>query len=218
MKDHDSTTVDPLESLARPGLSERRHAAEQPTPAVAGAHSEQGLVDQCLDGNEDAWEKLFRRNQPFLLEAIRVLLRPGTADANLVEEIASRVWYALFRNGNRVLARYNPDNGQPLSAFLMGMARREILLYMRAERRKSARELAAARKMSRQRASEAEVAVLFSEFTAQLTESEREFIEDLLVDQSATKGNACHVRPSGNRVRQARRRLRLKLEAFLKME
>ena len=114
-------------------------AAVQPSCGRKAA-DDRLLVDQCLTGDETAWEKLYYRCHPALIKAIRYLLGNDNRDPNLVEEIAARVWYILLRNDGELLGRFDPDRDCRLQAYLIGFARNEILQYLRSERRRRSHE------------------------------------------------------------------------------
>ena len=109
----------------------------------ASAMQDRELVDSCLTGEARAWTLLYQHCQENLIRAIRLLIGRSSADLDLVDEIAARVWYALVRNDGELLARFDPSRGCRLTTFLAILARGEARQYFRAERRRRAREEAA---------------------------------------------------------------------------
>lgn len=201
------------------------------------------LVQRCLAGEAEAWDLLFRQAHPILLESARYLLGPNRRDDDLVEEIASRVWYALLRDNHRVLARYDAAENH-LGAYLFGVAKREIQQFWRAQRRRLTHESQGGqRNSSCDHAAELEASALLQEFLAQLNAGEQEFLAGFLLPARTPPAEPLPPSPSGNGrhngnataqhlatgnglasedgklsksgVRQRSRRLRLKLEAFL---
>ena len=67
------------------------------------------LAKRCLAGEVAAWEQLYAQCHEPLLVSIRIMLGSQSADANLVDEIAARVWYALVANDGELLSRYKPS-------------------------------------------------------------------------------------------------------------
>ena len=189
----------------------------KPVQATAQATAvEQRLVMRCLAGEEQAWEQIYRRCHPQLLEAIRFVLGGNGKDGHLVEEIAARVWYALVRNRARLLARYDAERDSSLSAFLMGLARIEMMRQRRSERRRKSHELTGGRRMlEEQGASDWEVFAMMDEFASTLTDREKEFLDDYLTSSSQNEDGEDSAQLSATNIWQRRHRIRSKLEAFL---
>jgi len=59
------------------------------------------------------------------------MLGPGRSDSSRVDEIASRVWYALVRNDGELFESFDPTRPKRLGASLREMARIEIMQYVR---------------------------------------------------------------------------------------
>jgi len=151
-------------------------------PIGRGPDADQELIDRCLDGEEKAWEQLYLQFHSRLVEAIKFLLGTEGQKVHLVDEIAARVWYALLRDDAKLLARFDVTRNCRLDAFLMGIARMEILRYFRSERRRQAHEIVGGRRLrDRQPVSDAQLVAMLDEFLCTLTEGEREFIEEYLV-------------------------------------
>jgi hypothetical protein len=134
-----------------------------------------------------------------------------------VEDIAARVWYALLRNGGRLLATYDPDQDSPVDAFLMGLARIEIMRHLRSERRRRAHELIGGRRrLEEERVSDWHLDSLMDEFTSTLTEGEKEFLESHLTASQEPEDDPDLSDMSSTSVWQRRHRIRFKLEGFLR--
>lgn len=183
--------------------------------AKSRAQADRQLIDRCLTGEDDAWQELFAQRHPGLLHASRSFL--GYAgNGELAEEIASRVWFALLRDGGRTLARFNPAQDQDFGNFLSGVARYEVLRHRRSERRRQSREtIAAQRTTPSRKVNDADVSLLLREFMATLASNEVGFMEECLLTPSAPNGHDSTRRLSQAAVWQRRHRLRLKLLAFL---
>ena len=173
------------------------------------------LIAQCLAGDCRAWETLYDRCHPLLTKSIRTLLGPDGQDPNLVDEIAARVWYTLLRDDARVLGRYNPKRDCRFVLFLVGLARYEILQYMRSERRRRHREfIGGQRALAECDVSEQQMAALISDFAVTLTRREREFLEKvLLVPYSEEESEETSAFSSTNKWQQSHR-IRCKARAF----
>ncbi len=169
-----------------------------------------------MAGEEPAWEQLYQQYHPQLVIAVKLLLGQDAGDLHLVDEMAARVWYTLLRDGGRLLASYDAERDSGLSAFLMGMARIEILRYMRAERRRRSYELIGGRKiLAEGRVPDWELATMMDEFTSMLTSQELEFMERFLLDEPGPEADADVVELPATSVWQRRHRLRLKLQTYL---
>ena len=87
-----------------------RHLPRQVEDASkAFLQADRQLVDRCLAGEVAAWEEFYAQCHDPLCTAIRIMLGRPHGDPNLVDEIASRVWYALVANDGKLLGRYSPD-------------------------------------------------------------------------------------------------------------
>ena len=181
----------------------------------AKAYAHGRLVQRCLAGDDEAWDRLYRECQPPLLAAIRLLLGEDSRNQDVVDEIASRVWYALFREDRRLLARYDPERHSLLEAYLMGLARIEWLRYARSEqRRQSVEFIGGCRSLAQLRVPDWEVAALLREFASQLTPGEQEFMEKALLAPREVEGDAITLSPTS--VWQRRHRIKRKLRQFLR--
>ena len=185
-------------------------------PSRGEARLDQRLAERCLAGNERAWEQLYQQCHPPLLRAVKLLLGQDAGDVHLVDEMAARVWYTLLRDGGRLLASYDADRDSNLNAFLMGMARIEIMRHMRAERRRRSYELIGGRKiLAEGRVPDWQLANMMDEFTSTLTPPELEFMERFLLDAPGSEADADVAEIPATSVWQRRHRLRLKLQAYL---
>lgn len=180
------------------------------------ARADQRLVKRCLAGEEKAWEQLYRQCHPQLVRAVKLLLGSDAGDVHLVDEMAARVWYALLRDGSRLLASYDADRDSRLSAFLMGLARIEIMRHMRSERRRRSHEFNGGRRtLAQGRVADWQVRTMIEEFRATLTPLERAFMEEFLLDAADPEGDGDGKEVPASSVWQRRHRLRLKLQEFL---
>lgn len=202
---------------ARPVDHRQSEGAVQEHVRVNGTAAEQRLVMRCLAGEERAWEQLYRKCHPELLETIKFLQGGEANDAHLVEEIAARVWFELLRDRARLLARYEPDRDSTLNAFLMGLARIEMMRHRRAERRRRLHERTAGHKSEEQQApSDWQVRSIIEEFMSTLTPREKEFMDDYLTSRVPSEESGNGDAFSTSNAWQQRHRIRTKLQAFLK--
>jgi hypothetical protein len=180
-------------------------------------HADREIVDRCLAGDERAWELLYRRWHPRLVKAIEFMLGAEAHDGHLIEEISARVWYAVLRNDKRLLASYNPERDSGFDAFLMGLARIEMMRHNREERRRQAHELRRGRnKLQRSDAADWQLAAMIGEFASTLSPIERDFFENHLTAPVELQSPSDAADLSASSIWQRRRRIRLKLEDFLK--
>ncbi|NQU20241.1 MAG: hypothetical protein HQ567_03090 [Candidatus Nealsonbacteria bacterium] len=189
---------------------------------LEGVEQDRKLIARCLAGDVKAWEDLYCRCHPALLSSIKILLGQGNSDANLVDEIAARVWYALVAEDGRLLARYDAERGCRLITFLAAIAKSQAKVLFRAERRRRIREQAASRSESdrQNRGKEPSYSTVdellssatMCEFLETLTPSEKGFLASSL-EKAQPKGEC--PPPQGRSVRQLRHRVREKLRKFL---
>jgi hypothetical protein len=173
------------------------------------------LVDRCLAGDVAAWEQLYRQCHTPLCGVIKSLVRPSGHDANLIDEIAAHVWYALVRNDGELLDRFVSGWNVPLTGFFAGLARIEMLHYFRAERRHHAREARTGRKCrGSMPLSDWQVDAMLDDFAATLTASEQLFLEKYLLSSDLEAAAADDSDISDASVWQHRHRIRSKLRAF----
>ena len=180
------------------------------------AEDDRRLIERCLAGDEQAWSELYRQQHPGLLKATKFVLGSDGKDPHLVEEIAARVWYAVVRDGGRVLAGFDPQRDRRLGVFLTGVARLEAKQQLRTDARRRARERARGRQgLGPQTVSPPEAAAVLNEFADSLTACERDFLDKFLL--TPVNGEDSTERPSltpANRW-QLRHRISQKVRRFL---
>lgn len=171
----------------------------------ADAWADRRLVDRCRAGEIAAWEQLYHQCHGPLVLAIKVFLGRYSAGDDLAEEIAARVWLNLVDDQGALLDRFDAERGCRLTTFLAALAKRDVLRYLRSERRRHARENASRPNVGSQRAlpppPDADFSVALDEFLDTLSLREREFCEAYLLanavraadDYSATnRWQLCH--------------------------
>lgn len=182
--------------------------------ADPGISDDQALVDRCCAGDEAAWAEVHARCQSHLVKQIRYTLGDRARDANLVEEIAARVWYGLVADDGYLLARFQPEKGAGLGKYLAAIARFEVLRHQRGEFRRRRREQAtqAARQSARDDRPLADMAIDVQEFVPQLTPREKEFFHYVLLGKDESR-----MQISAPNAWQLRHRIRRKLLSFLEL-
>lgn len=179
-----------------------------------GPRQDQQLVERCLTGDVAAWEELYAQCHAPLLALIRGMLR--SADSNLIDEIAARVWYVLVANDGALLTRFDPTRGNRLITFMRAIARDEATRYFRTEIRRRERETIATRQRSIEAKSEDPVPhFLVDEFLTTLSPGDRSFCLQHVLATSAQDGGIPTARPASW---QQTRRLYRKLLVFLGRE
>jgi DNA-directed RNA polymerase specialized sigma24 family protein len=173
---------------------------------------DQKLVDNCIAGDVAAWSRLYQQCHDRLLSGLRVFLGPAGQDANLVEEIAARTWYALVRNGFALLSRFDAKHGCRLTTFLSVLAKNEARQLLRSERRRKSREQVASRPETEVPKAHNLGSISDAEFIATLTPAERTYCTQVLF--------AGHEEPGATDYSQVnqwqlRHRIRKKLEGYL---
>ena len=180
---------------------------------VAGVHADSLLAERCLAGEPAAWEQFYAQCHDPLLVSVRIMLGPQSSDANLVDEIAARVWYVLVANDGELLARYKPDQGGRLITFMRALAKDQMVRYIRAEIRRRGRELTALREKPQHQGQDAGQPVnSLAEFLGTLTPHEMAFCGDCLL---AEPSGAVQQKYSKSKIWQLSRRIRSKLLQFL---
>ena len=138
------------------------------------------------------------------------------SDANLVEEIAARVWYALVANDGELLARYDSTRGARLITFLRALAKDEIVRHFREEIRRRNRELSVLRDRPQhhqhQEKTLGQQVSSLAEFLCTLTPQERNFCSDYLLAEPAAEGPY-----SSTSIWQLSHRVYHKLRGFLNL-
>lgn len=190
-------------------------AATNSKPMSVLAQRDCQLIHRCLAGDVSAWSEIYREFHDSLLVSIRRNLNRAGSDANLVEEIAARVWYSLIKNGFDVLAKFDVSRGCRLSTYLSIVAKNEIRLLFRSERRRRSRErLASKPDITFENLIESDQLKSDGEFLVTLSGSERAFFLDVLV-ASPTDRKATEQRYSNENNWQLRHRIRKKLELYI---
>ena len=179
-----------------------------------GCRQDQQLVERCITGDVTAWEDLYTQCHAPLLALVKGMLH--TADANLVDEIAARVWYALVANDGELLTRFNPSRGARLITFMRAIARDEAKRYFRTEVRRREREAIATRERSTSATPDGPSSyVLIEEFLTTLSPDDRTFcLQHALAPSSPDIGGP----PTEDARWQHTRRLYKKMLAFLGRE
>jgi hypothetical protein len=210
-RSHFDTGESPVESSS--GKQPCVEAGEKDDADREGIRADGLLTKRCLAGEVAAWEQLYAQCHEPLLVSIRIMLGSQSADANLVDEIAARVWYALVANDGELLSRYKPSRGARLITFMRVRANSEIVRYIRSEVRHHKRELAALRERPQYQGHDgAQPVNVLAEFFGTLTPREQVFCsEHLLGESSDVLGAAC----STSNFWQLSHRIRRKLLRFL---
>lgn len=145
------------------------------------------LAQRCVAGEVRAWEELYSQCHGSLVNTISSVLRGRSNDANLADEIAAQVWYALVAHDGELLTRYDTKYNARLITFLRTIARDLMCRHFRSERRREVRETKASGRRPRHHASELDqLEVSLDEFLASLSPSEQQFCAEFLLDQPDT--------------------------------
>lgn len=167
------------------------------------------LVFRCLNGDQTAWERLYHQCQPGLLHLIRARLGGRSADADLIEEVASAVWSSLLDRDCSRLRRYDPSRGYRFLTYLAALARHEVRRLLR---HRSSPGLPPELSVP---PSDCSTETLLGEFLAILTPRERQFCKfHLLASETSTDPAAF----SQANVWQLRHRVHQKLKNFAQIE
>ncbi|MBN2292706.1 MAG: sigma-70 family RNA polymerase sigma factor [Pirellulales bacterium] len=174
------------------------------------------LAKRCVAGEVAAWEELYSQCHDPLLFSIEVMLGPGNADKNLVDELAARVWYTLIKDDAKLLSKYDYRRGAQLITFMMPVAKSELSRYFRDEKRREKRERIALAGKTPHDTSHPDMSL--AEFLPTLTRREREFYDDNLLGYPVNGSNSATGTFSLANARQLKHRIRTKLLKFLGYE
>jgi len=160
-----------------------------------------------------AWRRLYSEFQGPLTASIKAHLRPERLDPSLIDEISARVWYLLVQNNFELLDRFDVNRGCRLTTFLSMLARTQLRIFFRSEKRRRVREREAYRPeiVSPLEAIPCEGNLSEQEFVSTLTSAERAFYEQVLVSHENSSG-ATYGAPETS---QLRHRIKKKLTNFL---
>ena len=128
------------------------------------------------------------------------------SDANLVDEIAARVWYSLVANDGKLLKHYTPARKASLITFMRAVARDKIKRHVRSEVRRRQREAAALwRKSGRRDNAHESISDSINDFLATLTPREQEFCHEFLfrpqkeaAESTGPDPRICRLQTSGS--------------------
>jgi len=177
------------------------------------------LAKRCVAGEVPAWEELYAQCHEPLQFSIQVMLGPGNADLNLVDELAARVWYAMIKDDAKLLSKYDSRRGAQLITFIMSVAKSELSHHFRDEKRREKRERIALHGKSTHHSSyEEQTAASLAEFIPTLTNREREYYEDHLLGYPGNGDGSAAGAFSLSNAQQLKHRIRSKLLAFLGYE
>ena len=165
-----------------PSLISLLQSTPNETSASLAVERDRLLVDRCLAAEPEAWTELYERFHRGLMASIQLMFGPRQLDADVVEEIAARVWYAIVANRGALLSRFDPDRNCRLSTYLAAIARSEARGLFRSERRRRRRETIASRpNWESDFAAEQYTQAEIDEFLKTLTPREREFCAEVLL-------------------------------------
>jgi len=206
----------PLVNQQRPPIAGLQLTVSNSNQKIPGpVAQDRALVERCLAGEVAAWSEIYRQFHDTLLASIRSFLGKSGQDANLVDEVAARTWYAVVKNDYELLGKFDPRHGCRLSTFLSVLAKNETRVLFRSERRRKSREQQASRsELHAQPAAESPKDMADDELLITLTPAEKTFYLDVLVAQPKDREQAEQAYTAQN-LWQLRHRIRKKLERFI---
>lgn len=179
-----------------------------------GCRQDRQLIERCLAGNVTAWEGLYAQCHTPLFALVRGMLH--TADADLIDEIVARVWYALVADDGALLTRFDPARGARLITFMRTIAQNEAKKYFLAEVRRREREVIATRERSASETLDGLSShIVMEEFLTTLSPGDRIFC---LQHVLATCPSGIIGDPTEGARWQHTRRIYKKMLAFLRQE
>lgn len=173
------------------------------------------IIEKCLTGDGTAWQELYSRYRPSLLNSIHKKLGGKANNADLVEEIAARVWFSLVWRDYQRLRVYEKRRAG-FKTYLASLARQQIQLYYRERQRQSKREVPLSGSDHRCRDDAIwPPAAAQEEFIAILSHREKQYFEQHLLANAAEAEST--FLSSANRWK-LRQRILAKLKAFLERD
>ncbi len=196
------------------------HAASAPAVGPPGgvgrrgeAAADSALWARCLAGDEAAWDEFYQARTPELRRLVGCFLAANRRDAETIEEIVARVWYALVCDEARLFRRCFIEPCVCRCRFLAGIVRNEVRRYVRceSERARHGRQFAlGCAGCGESPPSSLEFGSLLNEFASTLNPKELDFLENYLLGFPCS-GDCL----SDANVWQRRHRLRMKARQFL---
>lgn len=181
---HGAATVDLPRSVDysrhddRPTESDAKNMQCKREPDWEHVEADANLVRRCVAGEVAAWEELYNQCHLPLRRSIECLLPAPAPDPNLVDELASRVWFALMAEDGELLARFDRRRGTRVTTFMRAVAVDITSRHFRSERRRRRRELnSSVEQPLRAGNPSAELAASWEEFRQTLTRAERRFLD-----------------------------------------
>jgi len=172
------------DGLQEPGLTLVPPDLEEASAEKLQADSE--LARRCVAGEVAAWEELYNQCHDGLTASVKMLLSGRSDDANLVDEITARVWYALVADDGKLLTRYDPRRGARLVTFMRAIAQDILRRHVRSERRRLKWETKATRDRPKHHAADVDrVDNSLNEFLGSLGTDDRQFCEEHLLNPVA---------------------------------
>jgi hypothetical protein len=192
-------------------------AANADLDSIKARETDALLAQRCIRGEVAAWEELYHRCHEPLCRGIGIRLGRLANDANLVDEIAARVWYALVDKDGERLLRYDPRRGAGILTFMKIIAREELSEHFRSEQRRLKHELNSLTHHKRAAALDRgeSVATSLSEFLAKLSPLEQGFCSDYLLATGREDGDLPHPSYSSANIWQLTRRVYKKFLRYL---
>ena len=187
----------------------RPHRAGRSRAALASP----SLWTRCFRGEQRAWEEFFATCTPDLRRLVGYFLGPHRRDAETIEEIVARTWYALVRNDAKLLRRCARIPCGCQRRFLAGIVRNEVRRYVRGESDRARRQRQFADLCTDRRRpvpTASDYGTMLEDFAQTLNGNERDFFENYLLG-SPDSGRVL----SDANVWQRRHRLRVKAMHFL---
>jgi DNA-directed RNA polymerase specialized sigma24 family protein len=167
------------------------------------------LVQQCLLGQSEAWDRLYSLCHDSLCAAIRHFLT--TPDEDLVDELAACVWYALVREDCRLMRKFSESRCVRFTTYLNAIACNVARDYLKSAGRRRHREvqhLVATRSCNRLDGDDTKIEI--EDFVNGLTREEERYL------RWSTSNSATHGYFTGipHRDYRLKHRLKEKLRKF----
>ena len=209
-----SELLEALDRLSEPDTESTD--AEQSQSDLDGIRADAELVKRCIAGEVAAWEELYDQCHEPLLRSVERILGSDHADANLVDELAARVWYTLVAEDGKLLAKFDARREARLGTFLRCIAKDVTSRYFRSESRRRRRERAVGKRRPLKPGVSGDVEPAMADLVETLTPCEQEFLNQHLLSNELTEESPREY--SSTNIWKLASRIRQKIKEFVGLD
>lgn len=93
------------------------------------------LLERCLYGDAEAWERFIRRFSPLVYYAIQKVLHGTETNCDEIADLHNDIFLSLMENGGRKLRQYEGKNGCSVSTWIRVIAIRASIDHLKKKKR-----------------------------------------------------------------------------------